>query len=150
MNSKGLQKLKFGRQVFSIYSWSRGNQFRLRFNFQYKPSSYSFSQTLSSKLLWEQSFSRAWCHCSYPQPFFFFPKEKFPQLLFHPFTDKNTPRALIKHFCAPSSKPIPFTLNLAPNKGKWVSHFEAEQWFFFHCFVSGTLSSEDLWIQSTA
>lgn len=60
----------------------------------------------------------------------FVPKQKFPQLLFHPFTDKNTPRALIKHFCAPSSKPIPFTLNLAPKKGKWVSHFEAEQCFF--------------------
>lgn len=86
-----------------------------------------------------------------PALFFFFPKEKFPQLLFHPFTDKNAPRALIKHFCAPSSKPTLFTLNLAPNKGKWVSHFEAEQWVSFSlCFVSGTLSSGDLRIQSTA
>lgn len=57
--------------------------------------------------------------------------------MFSQFTDKNTPRALIKHFCAQNSKPILFTLNLAPNKGKWVSYFEVEQCFFHFVLFQG-------------
>lgn len=56
--------------------------------------------------------------------------------MFHPFTDKTTPRLLIKHFCAQTSKPILFTLNLTPNKGKWVNHFEATCNVLFTSFCS--------------
>lgn len=71
--------------------------------------------------------------------------------MFHLFIDKTTPRLLIKHFCAQNSKPILFTLNLAPNKGKWVSHFEVMSTVFLSLrFVSGIPPSEDLRNQSTA
>lgn len=56
--------------------------------------------------------------------------------MFHPFTDKTTPLLLIKHFCAQTSKPILFTLNLTPNKGKWVNHFEVTCNVLFTLFCS--------------
>lgn len=123
-------------RIFYLQSKQRQPlRLRLSFNFQYKPSSYSFSQqTLSRKFLWEKSFSRAWCHL--PLTSILFYKEKFPQLLFHPFTDKTTPLLLIKHFCAQTSKLILFTLNLTPNKGKWVNHFEVICNVLFTSFFS--------------
>lgn len=54
--------------------------------------------------------------------------------MFHLFMDKTTPRLPINDFRAQNSKPVLFTLNLVPNKGKWVSRFEVTSNAFFTLF----------------